>query len=75
MKIIPVCPYSFGSNTYILLSGSEAIAVDPSVSVRAIDSLLEQQHIAIENQDNTISPSQKFKNAKSASSYKRIGEY
>ena len=42
MKIIPVCPYSFGSNTYILLSGSEAIAVDPSVSVRAIDSLLEQ---------------------------------
>lgn len=40
-----------------------------------IDSLLEQQHIAIENQDNTISPSQKFKNAKSASSYKRIGEY
>ena len=42
MKIIPVCPYSFGSNTYILLSGSEAIVVDPSVSVRAIDSLLEQ---------------------------------
>jgi glyoxylase-like metal-dependent hydrolase (beta-lactamase superfamily II) len=42
VKIIPVCPYSFGSNTYILLSGSEAIAVDPSVSVRAIDSLLEQ---------------------------------
>ena len=42
MKIIPVCPYSFGSNTYILLLGSEAIAVDPSVSVRAIDSLLEQ---------------------------------
>ena len=42
MKIILVCPYSFGSNTYILLSGSEAIAVDPSVSVRAIDSLLEQ---------------------------------
>ena len=42
MKIIPVCPYSFGSNTYLLLSGSEAIVVDPSVSVRAIDSLLEQ---------------------------------
>lgn len=42
MKIIPVCPYSFGSNTYLLLSGSEAIAVDPSVSVRAIDSLLDQ---------------------------------
>jgi glyoxylase-like metal-dependent hydrolase (beta-lactamase superfamily II) len=42
VKIIPVCPYSFGSNTYLLLSGSEAIVVDPSVSVRAIDALLEQ---------------------------------
>ena len=42
MKIIPVCPYSFGSNTYLLLSGSDAIVVDPSVSVRAIETLLEQ---------------------------------
>jgi glyoxylase-like metal-dependent hydrolase (beta-lactamase superfamily II) len=42
VKIIPVCLYSFGSNTYLLLSGSEAIVVDPSVSVRAIDALLEQ---------------------------------
>ena len=42
MKIIPVCPYSFGSNTYLLLSGSNAIVVDPSVSVRAIETLLEQ---------------------------------
>ena len=42
MKIIPVCPYSFGSNTYLLISKDEAIVVDPSVSVRAIESLLEQ---------------------------------
>ena len=36
MKIISVCPESFGSNTYILVSGSHALIVDPAVSVSAI---------------------------------------
>ena len=42
MKILSVCPYSFGSNTYLLLSGNEAIVIDPSVSVGAIEKLLKE---------------------------------
>lgn len=36
MKIKPVCPFSFGANTYLLISGTHALAVDPSTSVDAI---------------------------------------
>ena len=36
MKIISVCAQSFGANTYLLISGGEALAVDPSVSVSAM---------------------------------------
>lgn len=36
MKIIPVCADSFGANTYIIVSGSEAFVVDPAVSTDAI---------------------------------------
>ena len=40
MKILSVCPYSFGSNTYLLISKNDAIVIDPSVSVSAIEKLL-----------------------------------
>ena len=36
MKIVSVCAESFGSNTYLLVSGGEAMVVDPSISVSAI---------------------------------------
>ena len=36
MKIIPVCAESFGANTYIIVSDSEALVVDPTVSTDAI---------------------------------------
>lgn len=36
MKIVTVCAESFGANTYLLVSGNEALAVDPTVSVSAI---------------------------------------
>ena len=36
MKIIPVCTRSLGANTYILVSGNEALVVDPTVSVEAV---------------------------------------
>ncbi len=41
MKIIPICPDSYGANTYLLISGSYAFAVDAAVSVSAIDRALE----------------------------------
>ncbi len=40
MKIISVCPDSFAANTYILLSGNQAFAVDPAVSVNAVERVL-----------------------------------
>ena len=36
MKVISVCGQAFGANTYALISGSEALIVDPAVSVSAI---------------------------------------
>ena len=36
MKIISVCAQSLGANTYLLISGNQALVVDPSVSVSAI---------------------------------------
>lgn len=36
MKICTVCAESFGANTYVLVSDSHALVIDPSVSVSAI---------------------------------------
>lgn len=36
MKIKAVCPYSFGANTYLIVSGGHALVVDPAASVEAI---------------------------------------
>lgn len=40
MKIVSVCPASFAANTYLLISDGFAFAVDPAVSVNAIESIL-----------------------------------
>lgn len=47
MKIITVCSASFASNTYLLVSGNEAFAVDPSISVKALKSALEKEHATL----------------------------
>ena len=36
MEIRPICPFSFGANTYLLISGAHALVVDPSTSVESI---------------------------------------
>ncbi len=36
MKVLSVCSASFGANCYLIVSGSHALVVDPSVSVNAI---------------------------------------
>ena len=41
IKIFTICPKSFASNTYLLLSGTSAMVIDPSVSIDAIDKVLE----------------------------------
>lgn len=43
MKIFSVCPKSFASNTYLLVSGNKALVVDPSVSVAKMQELLAAQ--------------------------------
>ncbi len=43
MKIISVCPESFGANTYIIISDCHALIVDPAVSVGAILSALQAE--------------------------------
>ena len=40
MKIIPICPKSFASTTYLLVSKNEAFIIDPSVSTEAISKAL-----------------------------------
>lgn len=42
MKIYSICPHSFGSNTYVLVSGNEAAIVDPSVSVSTVEKNLNE---------------------------------
>lgn len=42
MKIFLLCPRSFGANTYLLVSGSSALVVDPCVSVDAIRNSLSE---------------------------------
>lgn len=44
MKIISVCPDSFAANTYLLVSKNEAFVVDPSVSVAAIQRVLDKEN-------------------------------
>ncbi len=48
MQIYSVCPYSFGANTYIIVSGTHALVVDPAVSVEAIVSAAAEQGAQIE---------------------------
>lgn len=40
MKIRSICPDSFASNCYLLIEGTQALVVDPSISVTAIQSAL-----------------------------------
>ena len=47
MKILTICPKSFASNTYLLVSGNSAIVVDPSVSVNAIEKELQNQNASL----------------------------
>ncbi len=48
MRIKAVCPYSFGANTYLLISGSHAFAVDPAVSVDACLSALAEEDASLD---------------------------
>lgn len=47
MKIVSICAESFGSNTYLLVSGNQALVVDPSVSVSAIMSAVAAEDAAL----------------------------
>lgn len=48
MKIVPIAPYSFGANTYAIISDGHAIVIDPSVTVAAIVSAVEQENAVID---------------------------
>ena len=48
MEILTVCPYSFGANTYIVLSGSHALVIDPAVSVERITEALKERGASLE---------------------------
>lgn len=48
MEIFCLTPRSFGSNCYVLLSGSSAAVVDPSVSADEITSIVAQKGAVIE---------------------------
>ena len=45
MKIRSICPDSFASNCYLLIEGNEALVVDPSVSVRALQAALDAEGV------------------------------
>ena len=47
MKIFPICPKSFASNTYLLVSGDSAILVDPSVSIDSVDKALKTHNATL----------------------------
>ena len=47
MKISTICPKSFASNTYLLVSGSSAIVIDPSVSINAIEAELKKNNATL----------------------------
>ena len=48
MKIIPIAPYSFGANTYAIISDGHAIIIDPSVTVGAITSAVSEEGAVID---------------------------
>ena len=48
MKIIPICPTSFASNSYLLISDGAALVVDPSVSAEAILRTAKEQNAEIQ---------------------------
>lgn len=48
LKIIPIAPYSFGANTYAIISDGHAIVIDPSVTVGAITSALAEENAVLD---------------------------
>ena len=48
MKIVPIAPYSFGANTYAIISDGHAIVIDPSVTVNAIASAVADEGAVID---------------------------
>lgn len=48
MRIEAVCPYSFGANTYLILSEGHALVVDPACSVDAILGAVAKNDAALE---------------------------
>ena len=47
LKIITIFPKIFASNSYILISGSSAILVDPSISVNTIEQELAHHNVTL----------------------------
>ncbi len=47
MQIFSICPKSFASNTYLLVSKKSALLIDPSVSVDAIAKKLEAENVEL----------------------------
>ena len=48
MKVIPICPASFSSNTYLIVADNAALVVDPSVSAEAILRVAKEQNVKIQ---------------------------
>ena len=48
MHIVPIASPSFGSNTYLIVSGSHALVVDPAVTVSAIQKAAEDERVALD---------------------------
>lgn len=48
MKIISLCPASWGSNCYLLIEGEHALLIDPSASAEAICQALEKEGAALD---------------------------
>ena len=48
MEIVSVAPYSFGANTYMLISGSHAMVVDPACSVAVITNAAAEKGAIVE---------------------------
>ena len=45
MKIVCITPQSFASNCYLAISGGEALVIDPSASVKAIERALREHGV------------------------------
>ena len=48
MRVVPIASPSFGSNTYLVTSGTHALVVDPSVSVGAICAAADEEGVVID---------------------------